>query len=60
MDHLHSLNLAGIWQKGNQKATYDEKTQQQTGVEINSLAQLSSFGQLFAKACIPNDIKKYV
>ena len=60
MDHLHSLNLAGIWQQGNQKPIIDEESGQQTGVEINSLAQLTPFGQLFSKACIPDDIKQYL
>jgi len=60
MDHLHSLNLAGIWQQGNQDPIYDKETKQQNGVEINSLAQLTPFGQLFSKACIPKDIQKYI
>ena len=60
IDHLHSLNLAGIWQQGNQKPIHDDETNKQTGVEINSIAQLTPFGQLFAKACIPDNIQKYV
>lgn len=60
MDHLHSLNIAGIWQQGNQKPIMDNETNKQIGVEINSLAQLTPFGQLFSKACIPEDIQKYV
>jgi len=60
MDHLYSLNIAGIWQQGNQKPIMDKETNKQIGVEINSLAQLTPFGQLFSKACIPEDIQKYV
>ncbi len=60
MDHLYSLNLAGIWQQGNQTPIIDTETEKQIGVEINSLAQLTPFGQLFSKACIPEDIQKYV
>lgn len=60
LDHLHSLNLAGVWQQGNQTPVHDDATKKQTGVEINSLAQLTSFGQLFSKACIPDDIQKYI
>jgi len=60
MDHLHSLNIAGIWQQGNQKPIMDKETNKQIGVEINSLAKLTPFGQLFSKACIPEDIQKYV
>jgi len=60
MDHLHSLNLAGIWQKGNQTPIHDKESDKQIGVEINSIAQLTPFGQLFAKACIPENIESYV
>lgn len=56
-DHLHSLNLAGIWQQGNQEVTY--KNGQQSGVNITSSAQLTPFGELFAKACLPENIDAY-
>jgi hypothetical protein len=60
IDHLHSLNLAGIWQQGNPDPTFDEHSKKQNGVKINSIAQLTPFGQLFAQACMPMDISKYV
>ncbi|MFP5414744.1 MAG: DUF4393 domain-containing protein [Gammaproteobacteria bacterium] len=59
IDHLHSLNIAGIWQVGNQTPIRNEEGQQ-IGVEINSTAQLTPFGQLFAKACVPENIERYV
>ncbi len=54
MDHLHSLNLAGTWQIGNQESIMDEKNGIQIGVFINSERKLTPFGELFAQACIPN------
>lgn len=60
MDHLHSLGMAGIWQKGKQEPTFDKMGTTQTGVEITSTAQLTPFGQMFSKACISNDIDMYV
>lgn len=57
-DHLHSLNLAGIWQVGNQQPIMSNG--RQTGVEITSYAQLTAFGELFAKACLPLDITNFV
>ena len=56
LDHLHSLNLAGAWQQGHQEPTYEGSREQQTGVIINSLITLTPFGQLFAKACVPDDL----
>ncbi|GJL53714.1 MAG: hypothetical protein NPIRA02_08460 [Nitrospirales bacterium] len=58
MDHLHSLNLAGIWQQGNQEPVFEADPNVQTGVRITSLAQLTSFGQLFTKACAPDSLPK--
>lgn len=55
LDHLHSLNLAGIWQQGNQDATYSGG--RQNGVIITSSTHLTLFGELFIKACIPEDIE---
>lgn len=55
-DHLHSLNLAGIWQSGNQHSITANGIQ--TGVEITSYAQLTEFGRLFAKACLPKELPK--
>lgn len=57
-DHLHSLNLAGIWQDGNQRSIRNGG--KQTGVEITSYAKLTSFGELFAKACLPPEIEDFV
>lgn len=54
LDHLHSLNLAGIWQKGNQKPTFSGG--QQDGVVIKSETNLTTFGELFIKACVPENI----
>jgi hypothetical protein len=58
MDHLHSLNLAGIWQHGNQEPDMNDGAQ--IGVIITSYSQLTAFGQLFATACVPNDINDYI
>ncbi len=56
MDHLHSLNLAGVGQQGNQEATYEESPRRQTGVIIRSSIALTPFGELFSKACVPEDL----
>lgn len=55
MNHLNSLNLAGIWQKGNQVPTY--KDNMQTGVDIYNEVMLTEFGILFAEAVIPSNIE---
>lgn len=57
MSHLHSLNLAGVWQSGNQIPTNSNGVQ--TGVKIVNHAQLTSFGELFAKACMPETIENF-
>ena len=54
MDHLHSLNLAGTWQVGNQETITDKKTNDQIGIYINSERRLTVFGHLFSKACVPD------
>ena len=54
MDHLHHLDLAGVWQNGNQEPTYAVQPGVQTGVNINSVIRLQSFGNLFARACVPD------
>ncbi len=56
MDHLHSLNLAGILQDGNQKPVMEDFPPRQTGVNIQSLIMLESFGEMFARACVPDDL----
>lgn len=53
-DHLHSLNLAGTWQIGNQETIIDPATKEQVGVYINSERRLTPFGQLFCNACVPD------
>lgn len=55
--HLHSLNLAGIFQRGNQEAVL--MGGRQIGTNIISYAQLTSFGELFAKACMPETIDQF-
>ena len=57
MNHLHSLNLAGIWQKGNQIPTGSNG--KQDGVDIYNEIKLTEFGKLFAEAIIPNDITSF-
>jgi hypothetical protein len=56
MDHLHHLDLAGIWQDGNQEAIYEGEPPLQTGVNIKSRIHLQSFGVLLAKACVPDEM----
>ncbi|MDB9494847.1 DUF4393 domain-containing protein [Spirulina major CS-329] len=56
LDHLHSLNLAGIWQVGNQEPIFDKARNIQTGVHIKSHIKLTRFGELFTQACVPNEI----
>jgi len=56
MDHLHSLNLAGIWQDGNQAPIMEGTPPRQTAVSIKSLISLESFGRMFAQACVPDDM----
>ncbi|WP_368648903.1 DUF4393 domain-containing protein [Castellaniella ginsengisoli] len=56
-EHLNSLNLAGIWQHGNQEIV--RQGGQQVGVNITSYTKLTSFGKLFAKACLPDDISSF-
>lgn len=54
MNHLHSLNLAGTYQIGNQEMIMSPDSKEQIGVYINSRRMLTDFGQLFSKACIPD------
>lgn len=56
MDHLYSLNLAVIWQEGNQEPIFEGEPAIQTGVNITSYAQLTSFGKMFAQACVPEEL----
>ena len=57
MDHLHSLNLAGVWQHGNQEPLLQDG--KQTGVNIISYSRLTPFGKLFAKSCLPSSIDEW-
>lgn len=54
INHLHSLNLAGVWQEGNQTAIFDNGVQ--IAVKILSYARLTDFGEMFAKACMPKEL----
>lgn len=58
MDHLNSLNIAGIWQKGNQVPTYDEKGVQ-NGVDIYSEIRLTKFGEMFVNSVVPENIENF-
>lgn len=55
LDHLHSLNLAGVWQQGHQEIVYEGEPKQQVGVIINNIVALTPFGELFVKACVPDE-----
>ena len=54
MDHLNSLDIAGVWQNGNQEIIMDEKKNEQIGVYINSNIGLTKFGELFSRSCVPD------
>lgn len=56
IDHLNGLNLAGMWQQGNQEPVYDDESKKQTGVNITSESRLTPFGKMFARACIPDKL----
>jgi len=57
MDHLNALNIGGMWQYGNQEPIMENDIQ--TGVNIISYAQLTEFGKLFSKACVPETLDVY-
>jgi hypothetical protein len=59
MSHLHSLNIAGLWQEGNQETIYEGEPSIQTGVNITSYSNLTSFGKMFAQACVPETLPKH-
>jgi hypothetical protein len=52
ISHIHSLNLAGYWQEGNQLA--DMQNNIQIGVTRTGRCRLTEFGELFVKTCITN------
>ncbi len=56
MEHLQSLNLAGILQDGNQEAITEDAPFHQTGVNVKSVIKLASFGTMFARACVPDTL----
>lgn len=55
LDHLHSLNLAGVWQQGHQEPIFWGEPKKQGGVIINNIIALTPFGELFVKACVPDE-----
>lgn len=55
MDHLNSLNVAGIWQVGNQEPIMDAEKTNQTGTLIRSEITLTQFGRLFVSSCTPDE-----
>ena len=57
MNHLNSLNLAGIWQKGNQVPTYENN--KQNGVDIYNEIKLTEFGNMFVNSVIPKSLKNF-
>lgn len=57
MNHLHSLNIAGIWQEGNQ--TPDIRAGVQVGVTIHHKIRLQEFGEKLVEACVVDDITAY-
>jgi hypothetical protein len=50
--HMEALNLI-FWRKIDEKAIYEDG--KQTGTFINTQIELTEFGFLFVKACIPKD-----
>ncbi|WP_152267957.1 Abi-alpha family protein [Agriterribacter humi] len=54
MNHLHSLNLAGTYEIGDQEAVID-LLGNQTGSLIHNTRRLEEFGKFFADACVPNE-----
>ena len=57
INHLHSLNLAGVWQEGNQVPLFHNGVQ--TAVKILSYSRLTDFGEMFAKACMPQNLSGF-
>jgi hypothetical protein len=57
LNHLHSLNVAGIWQDGNQVPKIVNGIQ--IGVTINSVITFQRFGEMLAEACVVDDITKF-
>ncbi|MCK4635627.1 MAG: DUF4393 domain-containing protein [Candidatus Moranbacteria bacterium] len=57
MDHLYSLNIAGVWQNGNQEIISSDDGKTQVGVFINSDIKVTSFGKLFINSCVPESYK---
>lgn len=55
MDHLNSLNVAGIWQIGNQEPIMDAEKIKQKGTLIQSKITLTQFGRLFVSSCVPDE-----
>ena len=54
LDHLHSLNIAGMW-KIKDEAIMDREINDQIGGYVYNEISLTEFGKLFAEACVPKD-----
>lgn len=55
LDHLDSLNLVTLFPERNQDPIFEGEPRCQTGVDNHSFIQLTPFGELFAKACVPGE-----
>lgn len=53
LDHLHSLNIAGMW-KAKDEAIIDKKINDQVGGYIYNEISLTKFGELFVDSCVPD------
>lgn len=57
MNHLNSLGLAGVWQRGNQEAVFEAG--RQVGTIITSDIMLTEFGMMLSRACVIDDITQF-
>lgn len=55
MEHLQHLNLAGAWQCDATDFLYNEQ-KIQTGTRKTFEARLTKFGEMFARACVPDEL----
>jgi hypothetical protein len=53
LDHLHSLNIAGMW-KTKDEAIIDKKINDQVGGYVYNEISLTKFGELFVDSCAPD------
>jgi hypothetical protein len=56
LDHLQSLNLAILSPERNQEPIYLDEPRRQIGVDLHYFIQLTPFGILFGKACVPGEM----